>query len=82
MCRNKTTPICDFDERKRVRGSLDYIRFEEVCRVQLFENEDVTDRKGNAYFRNFMVERGPEAYYTFRYMVDINEYDSIYSESK
>ena len=80
---NKAVPIWDYDERKNIKGSLDYIRFDEVWRVVLSGNVDVTDKKGIAYFKEFMIERGPEAYYKFKYSVKINNYNSIlFSESK
>ena len=36
-----STPIWDFDHRIKIEGSLDYIRFHEVWKVELFGNEDI-----------------------------------------
>lgn len=43
-------------------------------------NSEVTDSKGNAYFADFKIERGPEAYYTFQFTASKNGYDVIVSE--
>ena len=60
---------------------MNYIRFHELCKPILSGNKERTDAKGNAYFQNFMIERGPEASYTLKYKVKINEYTDLLSDS-
>ena len=77
---NINTPIWDYDYRSKIEGSLDYIRFHEICKPVLSGNTDVTDSKGNAYFRNFTIESGPEALYTFQYLVKVDSFKTVTSE--
>ena len=76
-----TSPIWDFDYRSKIEGSLDYIRFHEVCKVELSGNMDITDAKGNAYFKDFKITRGPEALYTFQYLIKVDDFTNVTSES-
>jgi hypothetical protein len=77
----KDRPICDSSYRKGIEGSLEYIRFHDICQVILSGNAETTDSKGNAYFKSFKIERGPEAYYTFQYVTVIDEYTKVESET-
>lgn len=64
-----------------MKGSLDYIRFHEVWKVVLLGNFEKTDEKGNAYFKHFLVERGPEALYTLRYKIQVNDFTEVLSDT-
>ena len=64
-----------------MKGSLNYIRFHEVCKPILSGNVEKTDGKGKASFQNFMIQRGPEASYTLKYKVKINKYIDLLSDS-
>lgn len=74
-------PICDYDYRERMKGSLDYIRFHEICKPVLSGHKEKSDEKGTVYFQNFMVERGPQAAYTLRYRIEINDFTEILSDT-
>ena len=76
----RTGPICDSDYRSAMRGSLEYIRFHDVCSVTLKGHVETTDEKGNAYFKRFQIERGPEALYSLQYSVEIDKYTTVTSE--
>ena len=78
---NLKSPIWDFDYREKIKGSMEFIRFSEICRVVLSGDSETTDDKGNANFKNFKIERGPEALYTLQYNIKINDYTYIYSET-
>jgi hypothetical protein len=59
---------------------MEFIRFSEVCQVKLSGYKVKTDSKGNAYFDEFKIEMGPEALYTFQYVITVNSYTQILSE--
>jgi hypothetical protein len=60
---------------------MEYIRFFDVCRVVLSGHIQQTDGKGNAYFDNFKIERGPQALYTLQYIIQVNNYTELLSET-
>ncbi|CAI2379968.1 unnamed protein product [Moneuplotes crassus] len=73
-------PICDTDYRRNIKGSLEYIRFHEVCKIVLSGNIDKTDESGHALFDNLRIERGPEGFYTFEYTINLGEGKVVNSE--
>lgn len=60
---------------------MEYIRFFEACKVVLSGHIQQTDAKGNAYFDNFKIERGPQALYTLQYVIQVNNYTQLLSET-
>ena len=76
-----TTPIWDYEYRNKIEGSINYIRFHEACKVEFSGSKDVTDVKGNAFFKDFEITRGPPGLYTFEYLIKVDEYTIVKSES-
>lgn len=60
------SPICDRSFRADFAGSLEYLRFEEICRISPIKYEfyNQTDEKGQASIRNFTIERAPQGTYS------------------
>ena len=77
---DKSAPICDYEYRDSIKGSLEYIRFHDVCKVFLEGYSKQSDSKGKIEFDEFKIVSGPEAYYTFQLVAEVEGYDPVVSE--
>ena len=55
--------ICDREYRESISGTIEYLRFAEVCHIILENETAVTDSLGQARFPDFMIRRGPQGIY-------------------
>jgi hypothetical protein len=60
-------PDCDYESRASIPGTLEFIRMNEVCRVELINHTATTDDNGRASFKGLRVRRGPQGTYAFTY---------------
>ena len=77
---DKSAPICDYEYRDGIKGSMEYIRFHDVCKVVLEGDSKQSDSKGKIEYDEFKIVSGPEAYYTFQLVAEVEGYDPVVSE--
>lgn len=53
-------PNCDSISRRSIAGTLEYLRMEDVCRVNLTNYESITSDEGYATFDTFTIGSGPQ----------------------
>ena len=60
-------PDCDASRRSAISGSLEYIRYKEVCRVEILNSSVVSDKEGEAFFDGLQFVRMPQGSYYFTF---------------
>lgn len=62
-----TKPDCDASRRSAIAGSLEYIRYKEVCRIEIMNSSVVSDKEGEALFEDLKFVRMPQGNYYFTF---------------